>query len=103
LTAVDSVEVRNSGTAPLTVDSLWVTHPDFGVQATGFTLDPDESRSVEVSFTPSTEGEIAGQLVIANSDPGTPEVVVLLTGVGVLPPLPILYSPFSRGPIPENR
>jgi hypothetical protein len=93
-TRADTLTVANAGTDLLTIAGLAVSDAAYAVDGSGFALAPGESRDVEVFFTPDREGLIEAELTITSDDPDEPEVVVALTGVGVLPP-DIAVSPDS--------
>jgi hypothetical protein len=73
-TAYDSIIVTNTGT--------------------DFSLQPQESQLVTVSFSPSTNAIISGQMSIMSDDPDEPTVTVELTGEGLIPPV-IAVTPDS--------
>jgi hypothetical protein len=52
------------------------------------TLQPGEIRTLEVVFMPDTLGEKSAQLQVGSSDLLSPEVTVLLSGLGIPPPTP---------------
>ncbi len=78
--------IRNVGTDLLTVTNIASNNPDFTVNVTGFSLNPGESREVQVFFTPSATGLSTGTLSITSDDPDEPVVTVALQGEGILPP-----------------
>jgi hypothetical protein len=47
-----------------------------------FTLNVGESCTVEVTFTPATDGTFDGTLTINSDDPDESPLVVILTGIG---------------------
>ncbi len=52
-----------------------------------FTLAPDASQVVVVTYAPATVGPVAGLLTIASDDPDEPAITVSLSGTGVPPPV----------------
>lgn len=61
---VRTLTIRNTGTEPLTVDS--VTYPvGFSGNWTGGTLEPGASQDIVVTFTPNAWGDSSGSLVIS--------------------------------------
>ncbi|HEX9952283.1 MAG TPA: choice-of-anchor D domain-containing protein [Rubricoccaceae bacterium] len=82
-----TVTVRNVGTGPLTVSAVTSSAPAFSVSPAGaFTLGVDQSRAVEVTFTPVVSGLVAASLTVTSDDPGRPVATVALTGEGALAP-----------------
>ena len=72
--------VLNVGDAPLTINSISSSSPEFIVSLTSFTIPVDSSQEVTVTFTPlSTEAKLT-TLTITSSDPNKPNVTVYLRG-----------------------
>ena len=61
-------------------------HPDFSVEAAGFSLGPNETHDVLLHFSPSELGPISGTVLIASNDPDQQQLAVPLVGNGLLPP-----------------
>jgi predicted ester cyclase len=80
------VKVSNPGTDVLNVTNISSSESDYTVIETSFSLNPGESHVVEVTFLPSSAGQIAGTLTFESNDPDEPTVEVSLFGVGVPPP-----------------
>jgi len=81
----ETVVVSNLGPAWLAVTQISIDHDDFSADPSTFVLPPGDSREVEVVFTPSSVGTIAGTLTIQSSDPALPEVRVALEAEGLVP------------------
>ena len=79
------VTVSNAGTDLLTVTDIVATNGDFTATPTAFDLDPFETQVVTVTFGPTAEGGIFGDLQVMSNDDNSPALVAL-TGVGVVPP-----------------
>jgi hypothetical protein len=79
-----SVNVRNTGAAPLTVNSIISTAPAFQVVSpTGsFTVVAGSQQTVSVRLTPSAAGLQIGMLNISSNDPDEATVIVQLSGSG---------------------
>ena len=80
-----AVSVSNTGDAPLTVNSATSTDSAFalgGNLTPPRTLDPGESRVVEVTFTPTSEKTYAAELVLTSDDPDAPRTEIAMTGKG---------------------
>ncbi|RMF57763.1 MAG: choice-of-anchor B family protein [Calditrichaeota bacterium] len=97
-----SFEVVNSGAVILNVADIQSTNPAFSPGITSFSLHPGESQTVEVSFTPLSEGNYEGELYIFSSDPVADSLTVLLSGVATTPTditqAPGVPSTFSVSP-----
>ncbi|MFQ6093453.1 MAG: choice-of-anchor D domain-containing protein, partial [bacterium] len=84
--------VFNVGTGDLEVKDVVSNSSDFRVDITAFSVVPNLSRDVTVTFTPSTEGLISGQLTIYSNDPDEPTVGVMVSGAGLVPDIEIPTS-----------
>ncbi len=85
--AVDTLIVSNIGTDLLTVTDITSDDANFVADAHDFDLMPGERRAVAVVFTPSTIGDLEGKLSFISNDASTPEVSMVLRGVGLIPPV----------------
>ncbi len=81
-TSVQDVAVSNDGDAPLQVLSVSASGSEFGVQtpALPLTLGPQQSITIQVSFTPTPTGTKTGTLVISTDYAGEPQVTAALSG-----------------------
>ena len=94
-----TIEIRNEGTAPLTLDDVALEGDEgFKLLATGLdkTLEPLQTTSVEVSFTAQTL-EHEARLVVLSDDPGASRAVVPIDGGGLLPALWVSPDPWDAG------
>ena len=101
--AAHDVTLTNSGTAPLTIDSIGVSGPDAGdfAQTNTCPLAPSTlavgaSCTISATFTPSAAGGRTASISIADDAPGSPHVVAL-DGTGVAPAPAVTLSPASLG------
>ncbi len=85
-TAFRTLTVSNSGNLPLQVTGLvfsGAAASDFNVaQALPVTVNPGQSSTVEVAFSPSMAGTRSATLTVTSDAPGSPTVQVAVTGVG---------------------
>ncbi|MEW6541136.1 MAG: immunoglobulin-like domain-containing protein, partial [Bacillota bacterium] len=85
-----SFTITNNGTANLIVGAIVITGLDagqFGIQndqASGQTLTPGHSASLEVVFSPTSAGAKSALLRIPSNDPANSQLDVPLSGTGVL-------------------
>lgn len=90
---VRSFQIRNTGTADLTVTSAAATAGDFSVGATSGVITPGNNLNLDVTFNPSSSGAKTATITV-NSDDGDEAVYTFnVTGVGtgtpaVTPPSP---------------
>ena len=86
-TATEEVTVTNDGTANLSLNSTMLAGPDAG-EFGGTTVDetiilePGESVTGEVTFSPTSGGAKSASIRLASNDPGQPTTVVQLSGTG---------------------
>ena len=78
------VVVKNPGSDLLTV-SATVSDPVFTANPGTFQVAAHDSQVVQVTFTPSVEGDVSASLTFAHNAP-VPAVTVALQGHGVMPP-----------------
>ncbi len=86
-----SIEIRNQGTAVLSVDSITITDASssdaaFTIDSGGFWLEPDSSLIIAVTFAPPTDGLLTADLVVNSNDPDDARLHVKLRGFSQLPP-----------------
>jgi len=91
--------VSNSGPVPLIVSDVWSPHPYFSPAVPSLTVAPGTSEPLEVVFTPSVEGPIAGTLVLTSNDIAQPVVTVPMEGVGIAPDISLPVSSLSFGTV----
>jgi uncharacterized protein YodC (DUF2158 family) len=85
-----TVTVRNTGTATATVGSVSITGTDaarFSAPTAGFTLAPDATKDLEVSFAPTATGARTAALVIDYGSAADSPLRVALSGTGTPKPV----------------
>jgi hypothetical protein len=82
--AAQSVTVTNPGTTAASISSISATSNFSQTNNCGGSIAAGGSCTVNVTFAPSTGGNLTGTLSIANSAPGSP-LTVALSGRGVTP------------------
>jgi len=84
--------VNNTGNAELLIGPISVTGTnisDFNIQSdncSNQTITPLGTCTVDIIFSPTSEGSKSANLTIPSNDPDTPQHSVQLTGVGTMPP-----------------
>lgn len=94
--------VRNAGTVPFEVDSIWITGPnarEFGIVngTPPFTVAPGESHSMELRFRPSARGLRGSNIHIIA---GGKEMIQALEGEGIREDLAIEMPELDFGDVP---
>ncbi|HET9252646.1 MAG TPA: DUF4350 domain-containing protein, partial [Candidatus Eisenbacteria bacterium] len=85
-TGIRSVWVSNAGVLPLEVTDVRTSPSVFEVDDAPFTLNPGETREVEVRFLPVATGTFSGTLTVLSDDPDEGIATLGLTGTAILPP-----------------
>jgi hypothetical protein len=77
------VTVTNVGVGPLKLSGTYAEgDAAWSAEMRTDTLQPDESLTFSVRFSPTTPGEIVGDVLVHSDDPDEPEVVVSAEGRG---------------------
>ena len=84
-TRSQTLHVTNIGSDRLDVTGFAAGHPDYSVVPASFALDPLQSRTVSVTYAPTTPGSANSSLSLASNDP-TPPAPVSLIAVALVPP-----------------
>jgi hypothetical protein len=84
--------VENRGCEVLNMQGIFSDNPDWRVRTRVRNIQPGDSKAVEVEFAPSTLGPSRCDLQIISFDPDEPEIIVILVGEGVEPPV-VAVSP----------
>ncbi|MFK7957355.1 MAG: choice-of-anchor D domain-containing protein [Lysobacterales bacterium] len=91
---VRSFVIRNSGNDPLMVTDVAVSGVAFSVSALApdGLIEADDSRSFEVTFSPTTEGPLTGTVTIASDDADENPYTFDVLGIGLAPSAPVIAS-----------
>lgn len=76
--AARSFYIQNIGEQRLTVSQISVTKAQFHLSHLWFTLNPNETKYLSVTFTPVETGTFSDTITIVSNDPENPEVSVYL-------------------------
>jgi PGF-CTERM protein len=84
-TTTRAVEITNEGDAPLTVtvNNVPAEAPFRSVGDNQIEIQPGQSQSLSIGFTPQTVGETTADLTLTTNDPETTQTSVTLEGEGV--------------------
>ena len=83
-TIQQNVTVSNTGDAVLVVSDITSSNAAFSADLTSFDLNPGENKTVVVSFTPADADDYTGDLTIVSNDPDEANVIVSMSGTGVV-------------------
>lgn len=84
--ATRELTIRNEGTDVLHVGPIAIDEASYTVSATEFEVAIGETVKLTLSFGPGTAGSHDGTLTLPTNDPDEANVVVPLTGIGLVPP-----------------
>jgi hypothetical protein len=74
------VEIKNQGTAPLTLFSNWTTESQFSVSPSQLRLEPGETRAIDLTYSASSGEPEKAVLNIWSDDPLQPVRTGFLVG-----------------------
>ncbi|MBE0637655.1 MAG: choice-of-anchor D domain-containing protein [Bacteroidales bacterium] len=104
--SVWDMNVGNTGTAPLVIESLQIPNavPIFSWETFPITLEPGESTGIEMIFRPTEPGSLNTSFQVLSTDPITPQVNITLTGEAVLvgPAIEIPITSHNYGAVRKN-
>ena len=91
-----TIQVKNSGTASLTISQATVTGTGFSLSGLAIptTLGPGQSGNFNVQFAPKAAGSVSGSVSIVSNAPNSPATVAL-SGTGVAASSTISVNPSS--------
>lgn len=79
-----TVQIANSGTGDLSVSIEGLGGPDFNVVgSTSITVKPKKSYKLNITFKPTSTGDMTATLVLTSNDPAATTVSISLTGTGI--------------------
>jgi hypothetical protein len=100
-----TVQIRNSGTANLTVSQATVTGAGFSLNglALPMTLTPGQSGNFNVQYAPQAAGNVSGAVSINSNAPNSPATVALsATGVAASYTISVNPSSLSFGSVTDG-
>ncbi|MEW5746594.1 MAG: choice-of-anchor D domain-containing protein [Nitrospirota bacterium] len=81
------IEVKNTGTAPLTVTRVAISGTNASLFSLGssstFTVQPGSDYDLKVRFKPATTGRKTATVTVYSNDPDTPALTIAVRGEGV--------------------
>jgi hypothetical protein len=85
--AIQSVTLTSTGTAPVTIGAATITGTAFSVSGATLplTVNPGQSATLSVQFDPAAAGSASGQLTITSNDKSGSTVIISLAGTGEAP------------------
>ena len=80
-TVQKTITIKNTGTAPLEITGIESDVSGLTFEPSMFTLSPDSSRTVTITFSNSTEGEFSGSINILSNDPDRAKHTLSISGI----------------------
>ena len=79
-----SLTLTSTGASPVTVNSVAITGDGFSVIGGSFpiTLNPSQSMSLQVQFSPAATGTVGGQMTISSNSTNGSTAFIALSGTG---------------------
>ena len=81
-----TLEVTNSGTLDLLITSISANLSEYSVFPSFAGINPLDSQTFTITFSPQATGNYSGVLTINSNDPDAGTLIVILQGQGVEPP-----------------
>lgn len=81
-TTTSTITLFNTGSAPLTVNSVQFSNARFSADVTNFEIPVGASYNLTVNFTPNAVGQFDGTITINNNSSNNPNVAIAASGVG---------------------
>ena len=85
-----TITIRNTGTAPLEIRGIESDVSGLTFDPTMFTLAPDSSQTVTISFPSSVEGTFSGLVSISSNDPDSATQTLSVSVIVQPPPAPAI-------------
>ncbi len=91
-TGQQTITITNTGTAPLEITGIEsdVSGLTLAFEPSTFTLEPNGSQTVTVTFPSSTEGTFSGSITISSNDPDREKLTLSVSGIVQPPPAPAI-------------
>ncbi len=89
-TVQQTITIRNTGTAPLEITGIESDVQGLTFDTTMFTLAPDSSQTVTITFPSSTEGAFSGLVSISSNDPDRATQTLSVSVIVQPPPVPVI-------------
>ncbi len=85
-----TIAIMNTGTAPLEITGIESDVSGLTFDTTMFTLEPDGSQTVTITFPSSTEGTFSGNITISSNDPNSATQTLSVSVIVQAAPAPVL-------------
>lgn len=104
--STQNVTLTSTGNTPVTVSSATTSGAGFTIVAQSFpmTLNPNQSLTLQIQFSPTSTGSASGQMTISSNSTSNSMVVVALSGKGIAanPQLMIGVTSLDFGSVAAN-
>lgn len=97
-----SITIHNTGAGILKINNIVSSNAQFTVSTTTLIINPNQSASVNVVFTPISVGSIDAVIDFINNDPNNSNFIVGIKGTGANPQINISPSSLIFGDVPAQ-
>ena len=92
-TGEQTITIKNTGTATLQITGIESDVSGLTFDPSMFTLPPDSSATVTITFPSSTAGEFSGNITISSNDPNSATQILSVSVIVQPPPVPMIAVP----------
>ncbi len=92
-TGEQAITITNTGTATLEITGIESDVPGLTFDTTMFTLEPNSSQTITITFPSSTAGTFSGNITISSNDPDRGTQTLSVSIIVQPPPVPALAVP----------
>ncbi len=89
-TGQQTITITNTGTAPLEITGIESDVSGLTFEPSTFTLSPNGSQTVTITFPSSTEGTFLGNINILSNDPNSAKHTLSISVIVQPPPVPVI-------------
>ncbi|MBI5476248.1 MAG: choice-of-anchor D domain-containing protein [Ignavibacteriales bacterium] len=83
----DTLLVQNTGVQSLIIGNISSGNPSFSTDLSSFTLNPSGKQKLVVRFSPTTSGNITGNITFTSNDPSNGTYLIPVSGKAMHPPV----------------
>ena len=98
----DTLSIYNLGNDILQVSNIETTLPEFSISMTNFSVEPNSSEELYITFSPTSAGSYEDILTIFCNDPENPEIEVALSGNYQYPEIDLSTTSIDFGTVILN-
>lgn len=97
-----SISISNIGLGRLVVSNIESDESTFSPSVSSIVVEPKQTQTINVIFTPTEMGQKSGFVTFTNNDPDSPDIVISVTGFGAYPVAEVSPMSINFGPVVIN-